>query len=388
VCNVSGTLNYAVFSKQKSTGPRKGQGNQGAMFLHVRGAALTVWFGVREPLCDLREKNRHPSSEQGSDEFGLMMLVAFAVDVLLDAGFVPTTALVELDLDDFEAASAPAALPILCSFMELGAVNVLERRRRVLGVAQATKQQTSKDDPTHGVKLIREDEPTLMSAIIEFSVAIGDAEDDHERHELATLFRSVQTSTRLDRMCSTQRGRRRANSACNTAFRLLLFGFLAGVPLRDHPTAILYLAPPADDGDDSAKIPMLVGDCDRGGQFYWCRSRLAGAPNLFPKTSDSFKPSMRIDTAWMKIALLVLMQSASIEPTPIDRIVALRRPFGDAVVQFLQTNLTSWSQSAARDPQCLEAAGLEGDADAFLNACMSMRAEAIVDAWQHRVPIE
>jgi hypothetical protein len=68
VCNVSGTLNYAVFSKQKSTGPRKGQGNQGAMFLHVRGAALTVWFGVREPLCDLREKNRHPSSEQGSDE--------------------------------------------------------------------------------------------------------------------------------------------------------------------------------------------------------------------------------------------------------------------------------------------------------------------------------
>jgi hypothetical protein len=384
-CNVTGTLSYAVFSKQKNTGPRKGEGNQGAMFLHVRAASLTVWFGVREPLCELREKNRHPSSEQAADEFGFMMLAAYAVDVLLDGGFVPTTALVELDVDELAAASTPASLPMLCAFLELGAVNVLERRRRVLGVAQATKRQAGKDRPAHGVMLIREDEPTLMRAIVEFSVAIG--EDDHERHELANVYKALQMSTRLGQMCSAQAGRRSSNSACNTAFRLLLFGFLAGVPLRDHPTAIINLVAP-DDAPNNAKIPMLVGDCDRGGQFFRCRSRLPNSPNLFPRTSDAHKPSMRIGTAWMKVALLVLMQSASIDSTPVDRIIALQRPFGDAVVHFLQTNLTSWSRTAALDPQCLEAAGLSGDVDAFLTSCMSTHAASIVDTWRERSEIE
>jgi hypothetical protein len=48
---------------------------------------------------------------------------------------------------------------------------------------------------------------------------------------------------------------------------------------------------PLYDLREKNRHPSSERCCDRGGQFYRCRSRLAGAPNLFPKTSDSFKPS-------------------------------------------------------------------------------------------------
>jgi hypothetical protein len=172
----TGTLNYGVFTKQKANGPRKGDGNQAALFLQMTRTNASVWFGVREPLCDARLKSTRPTQERAGDEFGVMMLIAYAIDVLIDAGFVPTTALVELDVAAHEAAAVDDALPILCAFQEFGAANVIEQQvatgapRKVLGVAQSTVKAESKGDPTRGVRLIHDSSTTLLSLVVEFSV--------------------------------------------------------------------------------------------------------------------------------------------------------------------------------------------------------------------------
>lgn len=77
-----------IFSKRKPHAARRGGGYQGAVFLRPeRAPDARVWFGVREPLCSLELKNAGEA-----DEFGLAMLIAYVVDLLLDSAVVPVSA--------------------------------------------------------------------------------------------------------------------------------------------------------------------------------------------------------------------------------------------------------------------------------------------------------
>jgi hypothetical protein len=397
----SGTLNYAVFTKQKNNGPRKGDGNQAALFLKLKNSGNSVWFGVREPLCDARMKSTKPTQERATDEFGVMMLIAYAIDVLLDAGFVPTTALVELDVDAHEAAAlatsssaADTALPIICAFEEFGAVNVLEQQRsghlprKLLGVVQSTRAAESKGDPTRGVRLIHDTSKTLFSLIVEFSVQTGMSEHENGLKDTLVLARQLARSTRLGRACTTDRRRNEANSECNTAFRLLLFAFLAGVPLREQLTAIINLHP----DDRGAMIPLLVGDVDRAGEFLRCRERLPNAPELFAPGGDKSNPLFRIDTSWMRPLLHVMLQYDAIHTAPLDRLAQIdaeQSTLVGRVEEFLRHNLSEWSSAVVDDDVCMIAAGVRGtDKDVFFRDCANQRAEFILKAFRNRTPIK
>ena len=144
--HVVGVLDYAVWTKRKPMGPRDGRGNQAAVFLETSDGTR-VWFGIREPFCEMKTKNT-VSSDAPMDEFGIAMLWAYAIDVLLDAGFVPSTAVVEVDLEAYKERD------LVCAFEELGAVNVLEQLpdRRILGVVQSTLGESVEQvpfSPTH-----------------------------------------------------------------------------------------------------------------------------------------------------------------------------------------------------------------------------------------------